>query len=435
MFKRLVPNPDIQYESPEKIKAYQEARLAEAIDYAAERSAYYRRVFAQNGIDPKQIRTIDDLQRLPVTTKADLQRHNRDFICVSPREVVDYVTTSGTLGEPVTVALTEWDLQRLAYNEFLSFLTAGCTPDDVMQLMVTLDRRFMAGLAYFMGARRLGMASSRVGNGIPELQWDTIRRIGSTCGMVIPSFLLKLIDFAERNGIDYRSSTFRKCICIGEALRKPDGDFTSLGAQIAAKWPELQLYTTYASTEMQTSFTDCGHFCGGHLQPELIVVEFLDDDNRPVPCGEPGEVTITNLGVEGMPLIRFKTGDICYHYTDRCACGRQTVRLSSVLGRKGQMIKYKGTTLYPPSLYDILNGIRFVRNYVVEVSTNSLGTDELTVIVGVDDEKPEYVKEIKDIFRSRVRVAPNVVFRSPDEVQARIHPATSRKPVFFFDLR
>ena len=152
MFKRLVPNPDIQYESPEKIKAYQEARLAEAIDYAAERSAYYRRVFAQNGIDPKQIRTIDDLQRLPVTTKADLQRHNRDFICVSPREVVDYVTTSGTLGEPVTVALTEWDLQRLAYNEFLSFQTAGCTPDDVMQLMVTLDRRFMAGLAYFMGA-------------------------------------------------------------------------------------------------------------------------------------------------------------------------------------------------------------------------------------------------------------------------------------------
>ena len=108
---------------------------------------------------------------------------------------------------------------------------------------------------------------------------------------------------------------------------------------------------------MQSSFTECNEFHGGHLQPELIIVEFLDDNNQPVKEGEAGEVTITTLGVRGMPLLRFKTGDICYHYTEPCACGRNTIRLSSILGRKGQMIKYKGTTLYPPALFDILDNI------------------------------------------------------------------------------
>ena len=83
-----------------------------------------------------------------------------------------------------------------------------------------------------------------------------------------------------------------------------------------------------------------------------------------------------------MPLLRFKTGDICYHYTEPCACGRNTIRLSSILGRKGQMIKYKGTTLYPPALFDILDNIPHIKNYIVEVYTNELGTDEILIRIG-----------------------------------------------------
>lgn len=392
-------------------------------------------MFAESGVDPRSIQTIEDLQRLPVTTKADLQKYNRDFFCVEPVKIIDYVTTSGTLGTPVTVGLTEGDLDRLSYNEFLSFSTAGCTPDDILQLMTTIDRRFMAGLAYFMGARELGMGVSRVGNGMPELQWDTIGRIGSTCGMVVPSFLMKLMAFAEKNGIDYRSSSLKKCVCIGEALRKPSGEFTSLGEAINSKWPELELYTTYASTEMQSSFTDCQYKKGGHLQPELIIVEFLGDDNKPVGPDEPGEVTITSIGIECMPLVRFKTGDVCYHTEEPCQCGRNTMRLSSVVGRKGQMIKYKGTTLYPPVLFDILDNIEGVENYVVKVQTNVLGTDDITAVVGTERNDEAFAKEIKDLFRSKVRVAPTVQFCSPAEV-ARIQlPEGSRKPIKFIDLR
>ena len=101
----------------------------------------------------------------------------------------------------------------------------------------------------------------------------------------------------------------QKCICIGEALRNQEFQLNTLGQKIHDKWPALQLYSTYASTEMQSSFTECNEFHGGHLQPELIIVEFLDDNNRPVEEGEAGEVTITTLGVKGMPLLRFKTGE------------------------------------------------------------------------------------------------------------------------------
>lgn len=425
----------LHYRSAEEIRSFQEARLHEAIDYAYTDSAFYRELFDSCKIRPADIRTIEDLRRLPVTTKQDLQLRNKDFLCVDSSQIVDYVTTSGTLGEPVVFALTENDLDRLGYNELSSFTMAGCSRNDIMQLMTTIDRRFMAGLAYWLGARALGMGVIRVGNGIPELQWNTINSIHPTVCMCVPSFLMKLIAFAEENGIDYRSCSLRKAICIGEALRQPDGNLTTLGSRIHEKWPELELYSTYASTEMQASFTECSCHCGNHVPADLIIVEFLDDEGNPVAEGESGEVTITTLGVEGMPLVRFRTGDICIHYDSPCACGRNSTRLSSVIGRKGQMIKFKGTTLYPPALFDILDNIPEVKSYVVEVYTNSLGTDQVQIKLASDNHSESFVKQIKDIFRSKVRVAPDVVFEAPEIIAKMQMPPMSRKVVKFFDLR
>lgn len=429
-------NRAIQFASAGEIKAWQEERLQEELPYLHERSPFYRELFRRERIDPAQIRRIEDLQQLPVTTKDDLQRHNDAFLCVPRREIVDYVTTSGTLGDPLTFALTESDLQRLAYNEYLSFSTAGITPEDIMQLMTTLDRRFMAGLAYFMGARELGCGIIRVGNGIPELQWDTISRIRPSFCMVVPSFLTKLIAYAEHNAIDHNRSSLRKAVCIGESLRNPDLTLNTLGQQIASKWPELKLYTTYASTEMQSSFTECDHGCGGHLQPELIIVELLDEHNRPVADSEAGEVTITTLGVRGMPLLRFRTGDLCYGYSAPCPCGRNTLRLSPVIGRKGQMIKYKGTTLFPPALFDILNNVAYIENYIVELSNDQNDKDLITVRIGLKSGQDfDVVKELKDRFRAKIRVAPEIRIDDTAVVHRMNFPQMSRKAIKFIDLR
>ena len=232
----MIKDRSLHYKSAEEIKAFQEERLRETLAYVAERSAFYKRMFQENNIDVSQINTIEDLQKLPTTSKQDLQFFNNDFLCADPVDVIDYVTTSGTLGNPVTFALTEGDLQRLSYNEASSFSIAGFKKEDVMQLMTTIDRRFMAGLAYFMGARELGCGVVRVGNGIPELQWDTIHRVKSTVCMVVPSFLMKMIEFAENNNIDYNNSCLKKAVCIGEALRTPDGELTTLGKRINEKW-------------------------------------------------------------------------------------------------------------------------------------------------------------------------------------------------------
>lgn len=410
--------------------------MAEALAYAAERSVFYRELFRRHRVDIRKIRSLADLRSIPVTTKQDLQLHTDDFLCVKKEEVIDYVTTSGTLGNPVTFAVSEADLQRLAYNEACSFRMAGCVPrKDVIQLMTTIDRRFMAGLAYFLGARELQCGIVRVGNGIPELQWETIGRIAPTTCIVVPSFLMKLIAFAERNGIDYNRCSLKRAICIGEALRLPDGGYTTLGRKISEQWPNLELFSTYASTEMQTSFTECGRHCGGHIPSDLIIVEILDEENRPVEDGRPGEVTVTTLGVEAMPLVRFKTGDICIKDSGPCACGRNTPRLSCVLGRKGQMIKFKGTTLYPPALFDVLDNIPEIENYIVEVFTNSLGTDQIQIKIGSGDHSAEFVKRIKDIFRSKVRVAPDIVFEPAELIAGLQRPAMSRKVIKFFDFR
>lgn len=426
--------PEIETRSLALQKKYQEEQLPALLDYLKKNSKYYSELFAVNGIDITSVKSLADLQKLPVTTKDELQTHNDDFICVPQNKIIDYITTSGTLGDPVMFPMTDKDLDRLAYNECISFECAGSTKEDVFQLMTTLDKRFMAGLAYFLGIRKLGAGVVRVGGGIPELQWDTIKRINPTAFVTVPSFLLKLIEYAEANNIDYKNTSITKAICIGEALRNQDFTLTTLGQKIHDKW-NIKLYSTYASTEMSAAFTECGEGKGGHHHPELVIVEFLDDNNNPVPEGEAGEVTITTLGVEGMPLLRFKTGDLCRYYSEPCSCGRKTIRLGPIVGRTKQMIKYKGTTLYPPALYDILNNIEGVKNYVVEVFTNEIGTDDILIRIGCESIPENFEKDIKDHFRAKLRVAPQVKFEDSDLINKLQFPELSRKPVVFFDKR
>ncbi len=426
--------PEIETKSLSEQKKFQETQLPVLLEYLQKNSKFYSGLFKDNNIDISGIKTLEDLQTIPVTSKDDIQQRNDDFVCVPPLKIIDYITTSGTLGDPVTFPLTNNDLERLAYNECISFICADGSAEDIFQLMTTLDRRFMAGLAYFMGIKKLGAGVVRVGAGIPELQWDTIRRINPTAFVTVPSFLLKLIEYAEANGIDYHSTNIKKAICIGEALRNQDFSLTTLGQRIIDKW-HIKLYSTYASTEMSTAFTECSEGLGGHHHPELVIVEFLDENNLPVAEGEAGEVTITTLGVEGMPLLRFKTGDLCHHYTEPCKCGRKTIRLGPIVGRKKQMIKYKGTTLYPPALYDILNNIDGVVNYIVEVYTNEIGTDEILIRIGCENVPENFEKDIKDHFRAKLRVAPQVKFEEVDTINKLQFPELSRKPVVFFDKR
>ena len=427
--------PEIEKQSQADIVALQEKKLQEVLVYVNEHSAFYKRLFKEHNINVSAIKTLSDLTKLPTTCKDDLQRDNDAFRCVPKSTIVDYASTSGTLGTPVTFGLTDNDLNRLAYNEAISLACAGIKKGDVVQLMTTIDRRFMAGLAYFLGVRQLGASIVRVGAGIPELQWDSIRLYEPTYLIAVPSFLLKMIAYAEKNGIDYEASSVKGVVCIGESLRNQDFSNTLLAEKIAEKWKGIKLYSTYASTEMSTTFTECEYQQGGHHHPELIITEVLDDAGNRVGENESGELTITTLGVEAMPLVRFRTGDIVMMHTGTCACGRNTARVSPVLGRKQQMIKYKGTTLYPPVLMDLLTNFEEIENYIIEISTNSILTDEILIRIGTRTPTEALKERISNHFRAKIRVVPKIEYCDIAVLERELYPLGSRKPMKFIDKR
>lgn len=412
----------------------QEEKLRDLLAYLNLFSPFYKELFAKHNINIADIKTLEDLPLLPTTGKEDLQQRNHDFLCVAPNKIIEYSSTSGTLGSPVTIALTENDLTRLAYNEYGSFLCADGSSSDIYQLMLTLDRQFMAGMAYYSGIRKLGAGIIRLGPGVPSLQWETILRIKPTAIVAVPSFILKLIEFANDHHIDINATSVKKAICIGENIRNTDFSLNILGKKITKAW-NIQLFSTYASTEMQTAFTECKEGKGGHLQPELLILELLDENNQPVATGEPGEVTITTLGVEGMPLLRYKTGDICVYNDEPCSCGRTSVRLSPIVGRKKQMIKFKGTTLYPPALFDLLNEMEEIKDFVAEVYSNEIGMDEVLLHVLPINNTEECDRKIRAYLQARLRVSPHVKYISAEELQKIQFQEVSRKPVKFIDRR
>ena len=428
-------NPTLAFKNKEEIKSFQEFHLKKMIHYCYQHSPFYKKMFDEYQIHPIDILSLKDLEKIPATTKEDIQNKNEDFICVGRDKIIEYTSTSGTLGRPVTVALTENDLTRLAYNEYCSFVCAEGSTDDIYQLMLTLDRQFMAGMAYYSGIRKMGAGIIRVGPGSPALQWETINRLKPTVIVGVPSFMVKLIEYAKDNHIDLNASSVKKAVCIGENIRNTDFTYNAIGTKIISDW-NIKLYSTYASTEMQTAFTECVSNNGGHAQPDLIVVEILNDENNQVAEGEFGEVTITTLGVEGMPLIRYKTGDICTYHEKSCGCGRNTIRLSPVVGRKSQMIKYKGTTLYPPAIINLLHELNDINDFIIEAFTNDLGTDEILLHINTHNTNTKEVNEkIKTVLQSKLRIIPEMNYVNTDTLYAMTINESNRKIKKFIDRR
>lgn len=412
---------------------FQMKKLKVLLNYLQQNSPYYQKKFKEYAIEIQSIKTLNDLHLLPTTCKEDLQQHQQEFLCIPVEQVREYTSTSGSLGKPVIIAMSKNDLDRLAYNEMLSFQLMGLTEKDVVQLMLTLDRQFMAGMAYYKGLEKIGAAIIRNGPGLVQLQWETIAQLKPSVLISVPSFLLKML--AEKPvQFNLQECSVQKILLIGESIRTEELKKNPLLNSIFSKWP-VKLFGTYASTEMQTAFTECEEGHGGHHHPELILVEILDEEGIAVAPGEAGEVVITTLGVEAMPLLRYRTGDICKAYYDPCKCGRKTMRLGPVLGRKKQMIKYKGTSIYPSSILEILTQIEEIEEYVFKIQKDVLGQDQLTVYISTPCRESDLVEKLRPLFQQKIRVIPEIRFLKKEELTEMQFKSGNRKPVRIQDLR
>ena len=224
-----------------------------------------------------------------------------------------------------------------------------------------------------------------------------------------------------------------KLVCIGEPLRGRDLGFLKLGSDLERIWG-AKAFSTYATSETVTTFCECTAQQGGHLHTDLAVVEIVDDDGNPVPDGSAGEVVVTPLVVEGMPLVRFKTGDVSFLSCEKCACGRMSPRLGPIIGRKKHMMKVRGTTLYPQAIYSALDEIAEVSDYYIVVDNEDDLADQVTVHVAARDGKCS-AAAIAEVLQARLRVKPDVALEPEETVRQHVHTQKSRKPVRFTDNR
>jgi len=429
----FVGDAGLEFRAPAEIRELQEQLLRRHLAYLADHSPFYRRRFAEAGVDPAAVVSLAGLHRLPFTDKADLGDHNEEFLCVPPDEIVDLCLTSGTTGQPVAMHQTRADLARLTYNEEISFRSAGIGAADRVLIAAAIDRCFMAGLAYFLGLARIGATVIRGGSSSVAMLEELAIRHRPTALVGVPTLLLVLADRLRARGVDPRMLGARRLVCIGEPVRAADLSLSPLGRRLRESWG-AEVFGTYASTEMATSFADCEAGQGGHLHPELMLVEIVDEAGRPLPPGTPGEVVATPLQVTGMPLLRFKTGDIATVHDEPCPCGRHSWRLGPVLGRKAQMLKVRGATVYPPAIQGVLQELPEVRGHYIEVFDDFELSDRIRVVVGLDSPALD-AEEIAERLAARIRVKPEVVVVTPEEVTRRTLREDKRKPVTFFDYR
>jgi len=415
---------------PAAIREKQEALLARHLGHCL-RSSFYTRALA-GMVSPSARRfPLEALRELPFTTKADLEAQNEAFLAVPRAAVRDIVQSSGTTGIPTTVMYTARDLERLAYNEAVCFKGCGMGRGDRVLLTCTLDRCFVAGYAYCLGAQAVGAASVRSGLNLAEGHASVLALMRPTFLVGVPGFLRKLGRHLHESGRPPQG--VKGLICIGEPLRDASLKATALALELEKLWG-APAFSTYSSSEIVTSFCECASQCGGHAAPDLGLLEIVDESGRVLPPGEAGEIVVTPLGVEGMPLVRFRTGDIGFFIEEPCSCGRQTLRLSPILGRRAQILKVRGTTFYPATVFEVLNGVPEISEHYLEVESEGL-SDRVRVHVALSLDTPELKRKIQSLLQARLRVRPEVCVESEEAIRRRVYVPQSRKPVRFFDLR
>jgi len=411
-------------------------KLLDTLQYVSDKSLFYQHLFSRHSINPDKILEYDDFLKIPLTNKSDLSEKGEEFIAEDIL-IKEWVTTSGTTSSPLKVPLTENDLKRLELNETLSLANAGITSSDTVLIAVAFDKLFIAGLAYYLGVTNIGAAALRVGASSKDMVINAIEQFKPTVIIGVPSFLLRVSKHAEAMGISLLDKGINKIIAIGEPVSSERFSRNSSGIKLEEAWG-CKALSTYASTEMSTSFCECEFQKGGHYLNELLFLEVLDEEGKPVKDGELGEVVATPLGVEGLPVLRYATGDYAKFYRDRCECGYSFGRLGPIQGRKSGMLKIKGTTIFLSNVLDRLASLSYLTSYFVFITKDNNDVDALKVKVAYKEsselDKDSVLKMTKDTLKGALKVTPEILLSSNEEI-LELQSAKGSKKRFFQDLR
>ena len=373
-------NPEEAF-TRQEIESYQLDRLQKTVEHCMN-SPFYRERFKKEGLKPSDIKTLDDLRKIPFPTKQDLRDTYPFGIASVPLDqCVRLHSSSGTTGNPTVILHTQKDLQEWANAVARCLWMVGCRPNDVFQNTSGYGM-FTGGLGFQYGAELLGMLTvpAAAGNTLRQLKFFT--DFGTTVVHAIPSYAARLYEVMQERGIDPRKDTKLRTLVIGA---EPHSEDTRRRIE---EMLGVKAYNSFGMSEMcgpGVAF-ECPEQNGMHIWEDYYIVEIVDPDTlEPVPDGEVGELVLTTLKREAMPLLRYRTRDLTRILPGDCPCGRQHKRLDRMKGRSDDMIILKGVNIFPIQIETILLQFKeLASDYLITLETKE-NNDAMTVEVEVAD--------------------------------------------------
>ncbi|MBN2557820.1 MAG: phenylacetate--CoA ligase [Clostridia bacterium] len=375
----MIFNKNIECMGRDEMTALQTERLRKIVIYSYEKVPFYKKKFDSIGLLPGDIRTLEDIEKIPFTTKDDLRDgYPFEMFAVPMSEIVEIHASSGTTGKPVVVGYTKKDMDDWAEAVARLAACAGITKDDVAQVAFGYGM-FTGGFGLHYGLQRLGATVVPASSGNSERQIMYMQDFGTTALISTPSYALYLSEICEDMGIDPKSIGLRTGLFGGE------GHSAELTAEIERRWGITDT-ENYGMTEIIGPGVsgECTFKNGLHINEDMFLPEIIDANTLSrLGYGEKGEMVLTTLIKEGIPMLRFRTKDITVLFDEKCECGRTSARMHKVLGRTDDMLIIKGVNVFPSQIESVLMKFAHAAPYyqIVLKSHGFIDTMEIQVEV------------------------------------------------------
>ena len=425
----MILNPELECMNRDNLRVLQFARLKNLIEKIYENVPFYKEKFDALGIKPSDIRCLEDIKKLPFTTKDDLrQTYPYGLLAVPQSEIVEIHMSSGTTGLPVVNAYTQADMDQWTEGMGRTLAGAGATRNDTVQNAYGYGL-FTGGMGVHYGTQRIGATVIPISSGNTEKQLMLMRDFHSTIFTCTPSYALYMAEQAQTMGINVHDLPI-KAGCFGaepwsENMRK----------EIEKAW-NIKAYDIYGLTEITgpgVAF-ECEAQDGMHFNEDLWYPEIIDPETgEPLPDGEKGELVITTILKEGTPLIRYRTRDITYIMKEACSCGRTTRKIHRLFGRTDDLLILRGVNVFPSQIEHALIEIQGVQpNYLIVVDRSEkthLDDVELHVEVSIDQFSDEtrgmeaLRSKIEAVMKSKLGISVKVKLVEPMSIERSIGKA------------
>jgi len=401
-------NPRVE-EMPQDDLRRQQFRLLKTLIYRLYSfSEFYHRRMEEQGVHPDDIRSLDDVRKLPFMFKQDLRDSYPDRIFTASREeLARYHVSSGTTGKPTVVGYTENDLENWTESLARAFTSCGLGRGDVIQVSYGYGL-FTGGLGAHYGAERIGATVLPTSVGNTERQIELMQDLHVTAIACTPSYLLHMGEVAERMGVSIRDDTDLRAGILGAE------PWTGQMRDRIEETLGIKAYDIYGTSELSgPMFTECTEQQGIHIWSDLALVEIIDPETgEPLPAGERGELTITVLQKEALPMVRYRIGDITVMNDEPCACGRTHPRIGRIQGRVDDMLIIRGINVFPSQVEHALMEIPQVGSHYQIVVDRKGALDTMLVQVEVSEahfsDKITDLMVIKRLVEHRLRSLLNV---------------------------